>query len=63
MLLKANPILTKKLKTGMCRPRLRNFKARNRDLVLSDDKGLRGAGRLTDKVIDQLQGHYGGASL
>lgn len=53
----------------MCRPlskengktRLRNFKARNKDLVLSDEKGLRGAGRLTDKVIDPLQGYYGGA--
>lgn len=41
--------------------RLRNFKIKNKGLVLSDGKGLKGAGRLTDKVIDQLQGYYGAA--
>ncbi|KAG8266637.1 hypothetical protein J6590_108192 [Homalodisca vitripennis] len=41
--------------------RLRNYKLRNKSLILSDGKGLKGAGRLTDKVIDQLQGYYGGA--
>lgn len=39
--------------------RLRSLKAQNKDLVLSDGKGLKGAGRVTDKVIDLLQGYYG----
>lgn len=41
--------------------RLQNLKAENKHLVLSDGKGLKGAGRLNDKVIDLLQGYYGAA--
>lgn len=34
--------------------RLRYFKAQYKGLVLSDGKGLKGAGRLTDKVINEF---------
>lgn len=30
-------------------------------MKLSDGKGLKGAGRLTNKIIDQIQGYYGRA--
>ena len=42
-----------------CGTRLRRLKQENRGLKLGDGKGLSGAGRLTDKVIDTLQNYYG----
>ena len=45
-----------------CGTRLRRLKQENRGLKLGDGKGLSGAGRLTDKLIDTLQNYYGFAS-
>lgn len=39
--------------------RLRRLKNENKHLKLEDGKGLAGAGRLTDKMIDTLQNYYG----
>lgn len=41
--------------------RLRKLKTNMGSVNLSAGKPLKGAGRLTDKVIDDLQGHYGKA--
>ena len=40
---------------------LRDFKTHYRGEKLDDGKGLGGIGRLTDKVIDKMQNHYGSA--
>ena len=42
-----------------CGTRLRRLKSANKGMKLDDGKGLSGAGRLTDKVIDTLQNYYG----
>ena len=39
--------------------RLRDYKKRMRGRKLSDGKGVGGAGRLTDKIIDKIQNFYG----
>ena len=40
---------------------LRNYKKNAKSQKLSDGKTVGGRGRLTDKVIDQMQNHYGKA--
>ena len=45
-----------------CGTRLQRLKQENRGLKLGDGKGLSGAGRLTDTIIDTLQNYYGFAS-
>ena len=42
-----------------CGTRLRRLKAENRGKKLSDGKGLAGAGRLTDKIMNTLQNYFG----
>ena len=42
-----------------CGSRLRRLKQDNRGKKLSDGKGLSGAGRLTEKVMNTLQNYYG----
>lgn len=41
--------------------RLRNLKLKSGSKPLSDGKTIKGAGRLTDKIIDELQSYYGKA--
>ena len=40
---------------------LRDLKTKYRGKKLADGKGIGGAGRLTDKIIDKMQNHYGSA--
>ena len=40
---------------------LREYKRKGKGQKLSDGKGIGGAGRLTDKVIDKMQNYYGKA--
>ena len=40
---------------------LREYKRKGKGQKLSDGKGISGAGRLTDKVIDKMQNYYGKA--
>ena len=48
--------MCKRLGTG-----LRKYKNDIKGKTLSDDKGVGGKGRLTDKVIDKMQNYYGKA--
>lgn len=41
--------------------RLRNLKVKFGGTMLSDRKSIKGRGRLTDRVIDELQSYYGNA--
>ena len=40
---------------------LRDYKQKNKGKKLSDGKGIGGKGRLTDKICDKMQNHYGTA--
>ena len=42
-----------------CGTRLWRLKAENRGKKLNDGKGLAGAGRLTDKIMNTLQNYFG----
>lgn len=41
--------------------RLRKLKQKFGSKPLADDKPIKGAGRLTDKIIDKFQSFYGNA--